>query len=159
MTNEVLRIAPGYDYNLSMLCYSTKEDFVGIKDIIDSSKPKIGKDFIDEARNLLTSSIRSDLVKLKGIELSLPFYDEKFTEERTRILTDVVNTQIDNILSTGEKKYPAVKFDGLTNVMKYRMKFGYTEEKLWLQHVPQLFQSLHLNSMSEMEEKIEILLR
>lgn len=156
-TNDLVMMAPGFDYNLALLPYATRDDLADIKNCIDNAKPKIGEDFIDIARYVLTSELRTELIVLKGIQLSLPFYDDTFPEERAKCMTALVNTQIDNILSKKEIKYPAVKVEGLSNCMKYRMRFHLTEEE-WLAKVPHLCALLDVKHMDELEEAIKVFL-
>lgn len=156
-TNAILHAAPGYDYNLSLLPYLTRDNFAELNDLIKKYTPKIGEDFIDTAKAVLTSEIRSDLVAMKGIELTLPFYDEKFPEERAKWLTEVVNYQINNVLNDGEPVYPTLKIDGLSNQFKYRLKYKMTEDE-FIKDIPRLMGVLGTTSMVEFEERIADLL-
>ncbi len=156
-TEQIVHAAPGYDYNLSLLPYCTLDDLADIRDCIDSAAPRIGSNFIDVARAALTSDIRKDLVNLKGIELSLPFYDERFTEARTSYMTDIVNTQIDNVLGKGKQIYPTFKVEGISNCMRYRLKYGFSQDE-WVHEVPRLMQLLCIRHMSELEAEIHKLL-
>lgn len=104
-TLEVLRLAPGYDYNKSLF-YNKREDaFENMERVIRHSFPRIGDDFVDVARIVLTDTLRSKLLQLKGIELVLPFYTEVFTEKRAKFMSAVVNMQIDHVLGKGPVVY------------------------------------------------------
>lgn len=157
MTNEVMFAAPGYDYNLSMFPYVVRDDFADVTTMVNKYVPRIGNSFIAVAKGLLTSEIRKDLINLKGIELTLPFYDEKFPEERAKWLTDIVNCQIDNILTNKTPVYPAIKVDGLSNCMKYRMKYHLSEDE-WIEKVPHLCALLDVKHVDDLEREIKIFL-
>lgn len=155
--NTVLMSAPGYDYNLSMLPYLTRDDFVDVESKIKACTPKVGDNFLSVAKAVMTEDIKSDLRALQGIELSLDFCDERFPEERVTWMTHVVNSQIDNILYDKQPVYPSIKVDGLSNTMKYRMKLHLTEDE-WIQQVPQLMKLFKIQHMDELENEIVKLL-
>lgn len=153
LTEDIIRAAPGYDYNLSLLPYCTNDDLASIRECIDNARPKIGEDFIEVARGSLTSEIRRDLINLKGIELKLPFYDEKFPEKRVHYMTDIVNTQIENVLGKGNQIYPTFKVEGISNCMKYRLKYKLTQDE-WIKEIPRLMKILQISTMQELEDNI-----
>lgn len=157
MSNEIYFSAPGYDYNLSMLTYLTRDNFAELDYHIGKCVPHIGTNFIHVAKLLLTPEIRSDLIAMKGIELTLPFYDEKFPEERAKWLTEVVNYQINNVLNDSDPVYPALKIDGLSNQFKYRLKYKMTEDE-FIKDIPRLMKVLGTTTMVEFEERIADLL-
>ena len=157
VTNTILSSAPGYDYNMAMLPYVMRDDFVGISTQIKSCIPKIGDDFLFVAKSVLTSDIRKDLAALRGIDLHLDFYDEKFPKERVKWMSSIVNEQINNILYNREPIYPTIKVDGLSNTMKYRMKLHLTEDE-WFQQVPTLMKLFGISHMEELEKEIVHLL-
>lgn len=156
-TQSIICAAPGYDYNMALCPYLTVDDFADFKTHYTRCMPKIGISFIAVAREVLTPSIRKDLINLKGIKLTLPWYDVRFTEERCEWLSELVNYQIDNILSDGNIKIPTFKVENITNCMKYRIKLGISDEQ-WVQEVPRLMQIFNIQHMSELEQEIGKLL-
>lgn len=97
-TMELIKMAPVYDNNLSLLPYAMKSDFEDIDKYIESVGPRIGTDWIEAAKGMLTPHLRSILINLKGYEFK---YDgcEKFPKERVKKLEWLVNRQIDRILN------------------------------------------------------------
>ncbi len=151
---SIIAEAPGYDYNLSLCPYLTKDDFAFFDEKYYELTPKIGGSFIVSAREVLTPAIRRDLINLKGIKLTLPEYTDKFDEERCEWLSTLVNTQIDNILSTDNIKVPTFDISNLSNCAKYRKKFNFREE-YWMQHeIPRLMKVLGVQHMDELEKEI-----
>ncbi len=111
MSGEVVKAAPGFDYNLAFFPYAPFEQLQDPVGHIKGQVPRIGSAFVDTAITALTDEIREDLLKLKGIELMLPFYDEFFPIERVKYLTDLANVQIDAILTDTEPIYPDYPYD------------------------------------------------
>lgn len=151
-TQKILCMAPGFDYNLSMLPYVTRDEFYNVSEAIQKQTPKCYSDFIDVARKLLTPSIRADLINLKGIELVLPD-DEKFPKERVKWMSEIVNYQIKNVLSDTEPIYPTLKVEGLSNLYRYHLKYNMTEEE-FRKDIPRLMKLYGISHMSELEEAI-----
>ena len=96
-TQEILTMAPVFDLNLALLPYVEKEEFSSIGDKLLEYGPRIGQDFTETAQKALTSSIRSDLVSLKGFRFSFRG-DDKFPEERVKAIEGIINKQIEAIL-------------------------------------------------------------
>lgn len=97
-TLDVLCMAPPFDHNLSMLPYAMESDFPTIDKYIAEQGPRIGDDWITVAKTVLDSYTRSRLVSLKGY--TIPFDgDEKFPKKRVDLMNDLINRQIDLILS------------------------------------------------------------
>ena len=97
-TMHQISVAPGFDYNLALLAgceYNSLDEAISKANTLQLYT---GESFIQTAKRLLTDTIRDDLLNLRGIELSLPAYDEVMSEARTGWLTDLVNRQIDKIL-------------------------------------------------------------
>ena len=97
-TNKLIYVSTGFDYNLSLLA---NNDFESKDDLFEEASIAKGyyKDsFIPVARTLLTQSLRDRLVNMRGITLTLPFYDNRMTEQQVNWLTDLVNYRIDQIL-------------------------------------------------------------
>lgn len=156
-TQEIIGMAPGYDYNLALCPYLTNDEFVDFPIFYKKARPIIGPSFIEVAREVLTPEIRRDLINLKGIQLELPFYTEEFTKERCDWLSTLVNTQISNILSSGDIIVPKFKVTKLSNSTKYRLKLGLTQEQ-WIADVPRLMKVFNVSSMQDLEEAIGKLL-
>lgn len=95
-TQEILGMAPMFDHNRSLL-YGLKSP-EKVSEYLKQQIPRIGMDFNITAHSLLTPRLRQDLLNLKGFhfrqdgEFDLP-------KERITMLEQVVNRQIDNILS------------------------------------------------------------
>lgn len=102
-TQTPIRMAPIFDMNLSMLPYVSKEEFQHIGDKLQDYAPLIGEDFTRMGQQALTPAIRADLINLKGFQFTFRG-DETFPEWRVRTLENLVNTQIDAVLSK-EKLY------------------------------------------------------
>ena len=96
-TLEPLKMAPVFDFNLSMLPYVLKDEFEDIGTKLLEYGPRIGDDFVRTAHAMLTPSIRADLVALKGFQFSFRG-DEVFPEERVEKMEELINRQIEGIL-------------------------------------------------------------
>lgn len=88
-TQEILGMAPIFDHNRSLLWNGS--------DDITTSLPRIGNDYINTAKLLLTPEIRRDLENLRDFEFEREAV-ANLPEERIRVLENVVQTQIKNIL-------------------------------------------------------------
>lgn len=97
-TQDIIRMAPIFDLNMSMLPYLERADFsqLGLK--LKDYGPRIGNDFTEIGQAALTPQIRSDLVSLKGYEFSFRG-DERFPEERVKQLEFIMGRQLDALLS------------------------------------------------------------
>ena len=96
-TQVPVKMAPVFDLNLAMLPYVEQDEFEHIGDKLLQYGPRIGGDFTRMGQVALTSSIRSDLIALKGFSFSFRG-DEKFPEWRVKTLEKIVNHQIDAVL-------------------------------------------------------------
>lgn len=100
-TMEIKSISPIFDFNQALLPYCTKEDFVNIGSYLEQLAPRIGEDFIQIAKSLLNSEIRSDLINLQGFEFNyLP--SAHFDKERLKLVERVIDRQIKGILDKGK---------------------------------------------------------
>lgn len=97
-TLKPIKMAPIFDFNLAMLPYVIPEEFSDIGSKLLEYGPRIGEDFTRTAQLLLTPDIRADLVALKGFEFSFRG-DDMFTEARVKKMEEMVNRQIEGILS------------------------------------------------------------
>lgn len=100
-TQKAIRIAPNFDFNLSMLPYVTKEEFDDIGRKLLDYGPQIGNDFTEMGQRMLTSKIRSELVNLQGFKFSFRG-NQDFEPWRVNVLEEMVNKQIKAILN-GER--------------------------------------------------------
>lgn len=99
-TGKIIDTAPLFDHNLSLLCYAVESDFDDIYGYIKNNDKghRLGGDFVDVARELVTSEIRKKLINLHGFEFkkhcryNLPNW-------RLEQLNKIVNKQIELILS------------------------------------------------------------
>ena len=96
---KIVDTAPLYDHNMSLLCYAMVDDFKNIRKYIsDNDKgPRLGGDFIDVAKALMTPEMRHKLINIHGIELKKhPRYN--LPDWRVDALSKEVNKQIELIL-------------------------------------------------------------
>lgn len=156
---KITGIATGFDYNVSLLPYMTNDDFAApdFKINFFGCQSSTGHDFIKVARELMTPEIRKDLMELRGINLELPWYNDKFTKERAEWMTIIVNTQINNILFDGAPKLPKITVSNISNCMKYRIKMNLNEDQ-WRVMVPKLMEKFGIRHMDELEREIGKLL-
>lgn len=156
-TQELLSMAPCFDYNLSLFPMEVNDAFVDVSSFIGKYTPKIGDSFIEVARGSLTPAIRADLINLKGFKYEYDG-DDKFTKDRVDWLTSLSNQQINHILgTTNVYMYTSPNKTCVSNIYKYRMKNHLTEEQ-FQEDVPRLMKVFGINHMSELEEKIADLL-
>ena len=102
-TQIPIRMAPIFDLNMAMLPYIEKEDMLNIGNKLEEYGPRIGDDFTRIGQVAITPQIRSSLISMK--EFSFSFRgDETFPEERIKFLEQLVNGQINALLSK-EKLY------------------------------------------------------
>lgn len=96
-SQELLEMAPIFDFNLAFLPYVTMDEFMNIGDRLLQYEPKISSDFTYTAQSMLTSEIRSDLINLKGFRFSFDG-DDLFPRERVEIMGHLIERHIDAIL-------------------------------------------------------------
>lgn len=96
-TQELLRIAPNFDFNLAMLPYVTQEEFDDIGQKLLDYAPKIGNDFTRIAQKMLTSKIRKELIDLQGFQFSFQG-NKDFAPWRVNKMEQLVAQQITAIL-------------------------------------------------------------
>lgn len=98
---EIKSMAPIFDNNQALLPYAESEDFLQIGTYLTSKLPRIGEDFVNIAKAVMTSAIRSDLINLQGIHFS--YVDsEKFSRQRLSEIERIINKQISGILDKGK---------------------------------------------------------
>lgn len=94
---EIKSMAPIFDNNQALLPYAESEDFLQIGTYLTSKLPRIGEDFVNIAKAVMTSAIRSDLINLQGFHFS--YVDsEKFSRQRLSEIERIINKQISGIL-------------------------------------------------------------
>ncbi len=96
-TQKPLGIAPNFDYNLSMLPYVTMEEFAHIGTKLLDYGPAIGNDFTRIGQQMLTSTIRKELINLQGFSFSFRG-NQDFEPLRVRRMEEIVNRQIQAVL-------------------------------------------------------------
>ena len=156
-SQKILGMAPCFDFNLALFPLEPNEAFTHVDNIVWKCRPKIGNDFVGIARDVLTSSIRSDLINLKGFEYEYDG-DDKFSKERVKWLTKISNEQIDHILGKHDVYvYTSPEIEPKTNLDKYRAKYGLSLDE-FEKDVPRLMNVLGVKHMSELEVAIATLL-
>lgn len=94
-TGEILRVAPLFDHNMACLPMMMETD--SFEEYLGMIGPKIGFDFVDTARQVLTPQIRAKLVELKDFEYQDPGFD--YPQWRLDAANRLKNVQIDAILA------------------------------------------------------------
>lgn len=91
-------MAPLFDHNIALLCYAEQEDFENLSQYLSMKGPRIGDDFVSDAKVLLTSDMRKKLIRLRGFQFkNHPKYN--LPDWRLKALNKAVNRQIDLILA------------------------------------------------------------
>lgn len=94
---EIKSMAPVFDNNQAFLPYAESEDFSQIGTYLESKLPRIGEDFVNIAKAVMTPDIRRDLINLQGFQFT--YYDsEKFPRQRLAEIEKLINKQIIGIL-------------------------------------------------------------
>lgn len=96
-TLEIKEMAPIFDHNLALLPYAEDEDFEHLGEYLEFKTPKIGSDFLQMAKAVMTSEIRADLINLHGFQFDY-IASEKFSERRLKKIEQLVNQQIAGML-------------------------------------------------------------
>lgn len=117
-TLEIIKMAPIFDENLSLLPYAEADDFKNIGAYLKTREPAIGEDFVQLSKVLMTKSIRAELINLKDFQFNIQD-NEKFPVSRVRVLEELVARQINGILDRS-KIYTADVFpeSALTKLKK-----------------------------------------
>lgn len=160
MTNQLLSYAPAFDYNLAMMPYATIDDLVSPEKYLKDLTARSGDDFFKLSQLLMTDDIHDNLVHMKGIELTLPWYTDEFPERRAKRMTDIVNARIDAIVDNKIVVYPPMSRDGMSNLEKYRLaKCKHLNQWGWEhEEIPRLKKIFGTEDMSVIEERIVDLL-
>jgi len=157
MTNEVVTNAPGFDYNLSLFPYTAHDEFMRVEDLIRKQKPKLGDNFIEIARYLMTPKLKRELSELVYLDFKLPIIVGDFMEERVRFLNNIMKQQIKNIVSNKEPNYVQFKVEAITNIGKYKSQYNLSEDE-FVADIPRLMKLLNVKHMKELEIAITQLL-
>ena len=72
-TGEILRMAPLFDHNMACLPMMMETD--DFEEYLNGIGPKIGFDFVQIARTVMTPAIRAKLIELKDFEYTDPGFD------------------------------------------------------------------------------------
>lgn len=94
-TGEVVRMAPLFDQNMALLPYLMEHD--DFTEYFAAQGPKIGRSFVGMARALMTPSIRSKLIALKGFEYEDPGFG--YPAWKLDVANRLKREQIDAILA------------------------------------------------------------
>ncbi len=94
-TGEVQGLAPLFDHNLALFPYLMEQD--DVEEYYRGQGPKLGGDFIETARAVLTPELRADLVNLKSFEYEDP--GEGFPAWKLRLCNELKDRQIKAILA------------------------------------------------------------
>ena len=138
-TQKPIKMAPVFDFNLSLLPYIEEDDMTDIGTTLEKYTPCIGNDFTRIGQTALTSSIRSDLIGLKGFKFSFQG-DSRFTHKRVAFIETLINRQIDAILSkdvlyTHDVFIPKRRGENIE-----KSKEEILSEKIWtLSHIEEYF--------------------
>ncbi len=99
-TQRIVDMAPLFDHNIALLCYAEEAElsnFDSLDEYLKLKGPRIGDKFVEDARILITPSMRKRLINLKGFEFKKhPKYN--LPDWRIEALNKIVNRQIDLIL-------------------------------------------------------------
>lgn len=72
-TGNIIELAPLFDHNMACLPYMTQQDRV--EDCLGQIGPKIGTDFVDIAKALITQDIKSKLITLRDFDYEDPGFN------------------------------------------------------------------------------------
>ena len=93
-TGEVLRMAPLFDHNMACLPLMMERD--DFEEYVNAIGPKIGTDFVQIARAVMTPAIRAKLVELKDFEYTDPGFD--YPKWKLDAVNRLKNRQIEALL-------------------------------------------------------------
>lgn len=94
-TGEILRMAPLFDQN--MACLPLMMELDDFDEYLATLGPRIGTDFVEVAKALLTADIRAKLIALKDFEYTDPGFG--YPSWKLDVVNRLKNRQIDRILS------------------------------------------------------------
>lgn len=94
---EIKKMAPIFDNNLSLCPGAEIEDFVDMNKFLSGVKPKIGNEFCEIAKKMLTPQIKADLKNLKYFSFK-PLGDYDMSDARRNILNEILHKQLNGVL-------------------------------------------------------------
>lgn len=97
-TLQPQKIAPIFDFNLSLLPYASIEELKHPGDYLLTQGPKIGEDFVEIAKKSMTPAIKAELINMKGTHFSFQG-DDNFSPDRVYLIENLVNHQISAVLN------------------------------------------------------------
>lgn len=97
-TMEILGMAPAFDHNRSLLFDLDEDQLAKAEQYLHRYAPRLGADFIETGRALMTPAIRRDLAALRDFAFR-PHPHIEVEEERLRLLSGIVRGQIDALLA------------------------------------------------------------
>lgn len=97
-TVQPIKMAPVFDYNLSLFPYASVAELQAPGDMLLAYTPIIGDDFTRIAQQAMTDEIRDRVKGLEGFQFSYRG-DANFPESRIKVLEKIVDQQIDAVLS------------------------------------------------------------
>lgn len=128
---HVIQMAPAFDFNMAFSPYAEFEiDYPIYDEYLKLRGPVVGQNYIDIAKAMLTSKMRSELINLKDLELTLPdwcFEPHKyqFTKQRLDYINETKNVQIDRILGI-ERTFSFVEEKREQEIEKEDDEYGLT---------------------------------
>lgn len=108
---QVKRMAPVFDFNLSMLCNISENELDHVGDVLYGCVPKVGSDFTRTGQLMLTDSIRDRVKDLQDFSFSFRGNDA-FSENRVRKTEEIIQKQSAAILSKQKLLLKDVFFSG-----------------------------------------------
>ena len=107
-SQDIIRMSPVFDLNVTLLPYAEKEDFQGIDEYIKEKGPRIGTDFVKPAQAVMTSAIQAELINMKDFRFeqhpSCPY-----PEWRLDAINQLLGCQIRAILDMPSYYYETAK--------------------------------------------------
>ena len=94
-SGEILELAPLFDHNMS--CLPNMMEMDDFDEYLRQIGPKIGTDFVEIAKALITPTIKAKLIELKDFEFEDPGFD--YPKWKLDALNRLKTVQIDAILS------------------------------------------------------------
>ena len=101
---QIKELVPIFDYNMALSPYAEFDiDFPIYSEYIKERGPVFGGTYEELGKLFLTSEMKSDLIALKDLELTLPdwCYEKhkyQWTNQRTEYINNIKNTMIDRLL-------------------------------------------------------------
>lgn len=102
-TQEVLRMAPTFDFNLSLLYSFNNLNSDNINDAIFDSSSLLGNDFTSVAKNVINDVIRDKLKDMKDFKFAFRG-DEVYPSNRIKLMEEVINKHASKLLSTSNSE-------------------------------------------------------